>query len=95
VPLNFDWEAAKAESNLAKHRVSFDDAIEVFADPLVAVVATIREQDREERFKAIGRIAHRLFTIVYTERDGGKRIISARPSNRNEKKRYNDRPPHA
>jgi len=74
----FEWDGGKAKSNLAKHRISFDDAIKVFADPEVVVVASLREVDREERFKAIGRIGDRIFTVVYTEHSGGWRIISAR-----------------
>ena len=37
----FEWDLAKAESNLRKHRVSFEIAIRVFADPFAMV-----EQDR-------------------------------------------------
>ena len=30
---DFEWDSAKAESNLAKHGVSFPEAATVFADP--------------------------------------------------------------
>jgi uncharacterized DUF497 family protein len=30
----FEWDDAKAESNLRKHGISFDDAIEVFMTPM-------------------------------------------------------------
>ena len=90
----FEWDGGKAKSNLAKHRSSFDDAIKVFADPEVVVVASLREVDREERFKAIGRIGDRIFTVVYTEHGGGWRIISARRANSVEERQYGDCSPY-
>ena len=39
----FEWDPAKAESNLKKHRVSFETATRVFADPFAVV-----KQDRIE-----------------------------------------------
>ena len=35
----FDWDPAKAANNLAKHRVSFEEAMAIFHDPLAAVTA--------------------------------------------------------
>ena len=32
----FEWDPEKARLNLSKHRVSFDDAVTVFYDPLSA-----------------------------------------------------------
>jgi uncharacterized DUF497 family protein len=31
--VEFEWDAAKAESNVAKHGVDFDTAAEIFEDP--------------------------------------------------------------
>ena len=31
--LEFEWDSAKAESNFAKHGVSFEEALTVFMDP--------------------------------------------------------------
>ncbi|WP_429791025.1 BrnT family toxin [Bartonella bovis] len=31
--MRFEWDKTKAESNLRKHRVSFEVAVRVFADP--------------------------------------------------------------
>lgn len=92
---DFEWDEAKARSNLAKHRITFDDALAVFADTEIVIVASFRAQDGEERFKAIGRIGGRIFTVVYTERGGVRRIISARRANATEEKRYGDNSPIA
>ena len=35
--LRFEWDPRKAKSNLAKHGVSFTEAITVFADPLARI----------------------------------------------------------
>ena len=40
----FEWDPAKAASNLRKHRVSFDTAIRAFADPFA-----FTEQDQHTR----------------------------------------------
>ena len=93
--LEFEWDEAKAASNLVKHRISFDDALEVFADSELIIVATVRERDQENRLKAIGRVGDRVFTIVYTERNDAKRLISARRANANEERHYGDASPHA
>ncbi|WP_342633741.1 BrnT family toxin [Neorhizobium lilium] len=39
----FEWNRNKAEANVKKHRVSFETAVRVFADPFVLI-----EQDRVE-----------------------------------------------
>jgi uncharacterized DUF497 family protein len=35
--LRFEWDSNKAEANLAKHEVSFEEAMTVFADPLARI----------------------------------------------------------
>jgi uncharacterized protein len=84
----FEWDDAKALSNLTKHGVSFSDAIRVFRDPRCVELDTSRVLDRESRRKAIGIIQDRHFTVVYTIREGVTRIISARRCNPTEKKLY-------
>jgi uncharacterized DUF497 family protein len=36
-PVGFDWDDDKAAANLAKHLVSFEEAISVFDDPLARI----------------------------------------------------------
>jgi uncharacterized protein len=85
---DFEWDDAKALSNLAKHRVSFEEAVRVFRDPRRTELDTSGPEDREPRIKAIGAIQGRLFTVVYTIRAGATRIISARRCNPTEKRLY-------
>ncbi len=84
----FDWDDAKAASNLAKHGVPFAYASRVFLDSAKIDFDTSKPGDGETRRKAVGMIEGLLFTVVYTERDGLVRIISARRCNAKEEKRY-------
>ena len=83
---NFEWDDAKAAINYAKHKISFEAAAAVFDDP--EVVTATRKRDGEERFRAIGAIDGRVFTVVYTMRAARMRLISARRSNRREEGAY-------
>jgi uncharacterized protein len=84
----FEWDDAKAASNLIKHGIAFSEAIRVFRDPLCVDVDVFRSEDQESRWKAIGTIQGRLFTVVYTVRAGVTRLISARRCNSSERRLY-------
>ena len=92
--LTFEWDAAKARRNLAKHGVSFDDATRVFDDPF-ALMLQDRVEGGEERWQAIGRAgAHLVLVVAHTARHlAGTdiiRIISARRTLRHARRRYED-----
>ena len=84
----FEWDDAKAASNLAKHGVPFDYATRVFLDEAVVDFDASREADGEARRKAIALIEGRVFTVVYVQRGEAIRIISARRANATERKAY-------
>ena len=86
----FDWDPVKAESNLAKHGITFRQALRVFDDPGIRATEVTKPEHGEERFKAVGRVDEVFITVVYTDRDAVRRIISARRSRRNERRDYND-----
>ena len=76
--LDFEWDEAKAESNLAKHGVGFHEARSVFRD-LWAVTVLDRRASGEDRFITLGLSSQgRILVVVYTERDDRVRLISAR-----------------
>ena len=86
--MRIEFDPAKAKANLLKHRVSFTDAEGVFTDPLAV---TIKDPDAsgEQRFITIGLgSAGKLLVVVYTERGGNYRLISARPATRKEGKHH-------
>jgi uncharacterized DUF497 family protein len=86
----FEWDSEKAENNYRKHRISFETAMEVFADPwAVERPDELSSYDGEERFLIVGRTnAHLLLTVVFTEREESIRIISARKATKAERDDY-------
>ena len=87
--LTFEWDDAKAESNRRKHGVAFEEAATVFGDPLALTIEDPAHSLGEARFVQIGESARRrLVVVVFTERAGRIRIISARPATRREVRDY-------
>jgi hypothetical protein len=84
----FEWDAAKARRNYAKHGVSFATAKQSFADPLQVVLIDDREEYGEDRFMLLGAVDGQILSIVYTERQERYRLISARHATRYEKDEY-------
>jgi len=75
----FEWNEKKANSNLKKHGVSFDEAATVFLDPLSLTVADLEHSEEECRFIDIGLSNQdRILVVSYTERSSCIRIISSR-----------------
>ncbi|MGZ8427352.1 MAG: BrnT family toxin [Candidatus Binatia bacterium] len=87
--MQFEWDRKKAANNFRKHKVSFDEAVTVFYDPLSATFNDPEHSIGEERYISIGYSStRRLLVVSYSERDDGIRIISARRANTKEKTRY-------
>jgi len=87
--MQFEWDREKARKNLKKHKVSFDDALTVFYDPLSATFHDLDHSDDEQRFITIGYSSHRqLLVVAHAERGKTIRIISARPATAHERKRH-------
>ncbi len=89
----FEWDPSKAESNFRKHRVSFETALRVFADPF-AMVEQDRIENGEHRWQTLGIVnGYLLLLVAHTVRndeDGTEliRIISARRAEPKERKHY-------
>ncbi len=89
--MNFEWDDAKARTNLSRHGVSFDEAESVFGDPLSIDVPDPLHSDDEDRFIAIGfSKAGRLLVVVHSESGEVVRIISAREGTRREREKYEE-----
>lgn len=85
----FEWNPEKAETNLTKHGVSFEEAASVFFDPLSLTVADPLHSDEENRFIITGFSTRgRQIVVVHTDRDDKIRIISARLATPNERRNY-------
>jgi uncharacterized DUF497 family protein len=86
---NFEWDAEKAASNLRKHRVSFDEAVTVFGDPLAVTFSDTDHAENEDRSRTYGFSRKgRLLVVVHTERPNNVRIVSARKATRYEQSIY-------
>ena len=87
--MQFEWDREKAKKNHRKHKVSFDEAVTVFYDPLSATFNDPDHSISEQRFVTVGYSSHRrLLVISHTERGKRIRIISARPVTAHERKRH-------
>jgi len=87
---NFEWDPEKAWRNLAKHKVSFEEAMTVFDDLFFFAYKDLKHSMEEDCYVIIGTSGrNRLLTIAFTERKRA-RIISARKSNRHETQLYQE-----
>lgn len=85
--MRFDWDPAKAASNLKKHQVSFEEAKTVFFDDFAVQFFDDEHSQDEERFIMLGMSSTaRLLVVCHCERAEGEviRIISARKATRGE-----------
>lgn len=81
----FEWLEEKNQANVRKHAIQFQDAVRIFdQDPLI-----LRSPRGEElRWKAIELLEGSAIAVIFTERAGRRRIISARPASRSERRSY-------
>jgi uncharacterized DUF497 family protein len=85
---HFEWDDAKAQANVEKHGVRFQEAAEVFLDPL-ASYGDDAGAHAEDRYYVIGiNFRLRMLIVVHTERTNRIRIISARLPTANERRVY-------
>jgi uncharacterized DUF497 family protein len=84
----FEWAAAKAESNLVKHGVSFEAACGVFDDVSAFERCDFDSEPGESRYVITGMVNDVILTVVYTERGEHTRIILARRATKHEQEDY-------
>lgn len=83
---DFEWDSAKAASNLKKHGVSFSEAATVFADPYAVY---LDDGSGIGRMVVIGTsLRERFLYVVHVERGERDRLISARPATAGERDVY-------
>ncbi len=89
-PQQFEWDEDKAQANLRKHGVSFEEAVESFADPLGMFHPDL--EHGESRFLLLAKSPRdRILYAVHAERDGDViRIISSRKATKREKRLYEE-----
>ncbi len=90
--MKFDWDPEKAETNLIKHGVSFEEGIEVFGDPMVLDRFDDGHSDTEIRFNSIGMTPNGILFVVFAIYDDEIIwIISVRSATGSEKREYHEK----
>lgn len=88
--VRFEWSDEKDNLNVEKHQVSFNEAKEVFLDPMHISKLDHRFDFFEERWITLGRTAKENILVVanmFFDENGEEiiRIISARKANQKER----------
>jgi uncharacterized DUF497 family protein len=92
----FEWDRSKANANRKKHGVDFEQAAEVFRDPLAVTIADEEHSGTELRWITMGRdMSGRYIVVVHTYRQltdlaAHIRLISARRPTRTEFRIYEE-----
>jgi len=92
--VRFSWDSRKSEGNLVERGFDFEFATLIFEYPTLERLDGRRDYG-ERRILAVGIAEGIHLTVAYTDRhtpgqDIERRIISARRSNRRERKAYNE-----
>ena len=91
--MQFEWNEEKNKLNQEKHNISFEEAKEVFEDPLQISKLDHRFSYFEERWITVGSTTkHKVLVVanLFFTDDGEEiiRIISARKANKKEREYY-------
>ena len=98
VVYDFEWDRNKADSNLKKHGVAFEQAATVFLDALAMTVFNEAHSQYEKRWFTLGHASDgALLAVAHTYQATSAnsiriRIISARPATKQERRFYADNP---
>jgi uncharacterized DUF497 family protein len=82
--MEFEWDETKSRKNAEERGLPFDVAIDLFAGPTLEE-PDLRRDYGEPRTIAVGTVAGRTLTCVYTDRGKVRRVISLRQASRKER----------
>jgi uncharacterized DUF497 family protein len=89
--LGFEWDEGKALENYRKHKVKFEEGVEVFSDPFSITISDPDHSINEQRYIDIGASAKgHILVVSYTERNRKIRIISCHKALRIERRKYEE-----
>jgi uncharacterized DUF497 family protein len=86
---NFEWDFNKAQSNIIKHRITFENASSVFKDTNAISIFDEEYSQNEDRWITIGLDLQTRTLVTINKNNCNIRIISARKATKNEKDIYN------
>lgn len=85
----FDWDKGNINKNWIKHKVTNEEAEEIFFNEPLTIFEDLKHSSKEERFVAYGTTDEgKKLTIIFIIRKNKIRIISTRDQNRKEEKIY-------
>jgi uncharacterized DUF497 family protein len=89
--IEFEWDSNKAEKNIRKHQVSFNEAAAVFGEPLSMTFYDPDHSSDKDRYITVG-LSHlgKLPVVSHKDRGDRIRIISARKATRRDRKFYEE-----
>ncbi len=85
--MELEWDEAKRQANIAKHRLDFADVPSLDWDR-ATVLEDTRKKYPEPRYWAFAKCGTQLYMVAFCVRGGKVRIISFRRANRKEARRY-------
>lgn len=86
--ISFVWSRTKAQNNLRKHGVAFEQAAEAFFDPFLHVVDASSDDEARDAIIGMDERWNLLFVVHIAFEDESVRLISARKATRNERRVY-------
>jgi uncharacterized protein len=85
----FEWDEANSQKNWDCHRVTPEEAEDVFFHEPLMVRGDVRHSRQERRYYALGQTGHgRCLFVAFTIRGTLLRVISVRDMNREERSAY-------
>ncbi|MBE0672993.1 MAG: BrnT family toxin [Anaerolineales bacterium] len=91
-PLKFNWDAEKAEKNIEKHGVSFDEVVVIFKDRHALYFDDPQHSQKEIRETIVGwsNARKKVLTCFFTRSEDVVTIIGARIATHRESQLYDD-----
>jgi hypothetical protein len=89
--MRFEWDDRKNAANVRKHGMDFSHAAQMFSGEFQLLVEPdMREDNGEDRWRGIGRIAMKIAVVVFTHDPSFAtiRIISLREAEKDEQNEY-------
>ena len=86
--IEFVWNKAKARSNLKKHKVSFEQATQVFFNPFFRLVDSGKNGEKRDVIIGMDESWNLLYVVHALIEEDKIRIISARKATRSERQYY-------
>jgi len=88
-PISFDWDSGNSDKNFIRHKVTCQEAEEVFINQPLLVEKDVKHSLHEKRYQALGKTNNqRHLFLSFTVRNQKIRIISIRDMDKKEQKEY-------